>query len=184
MRNFLWIVFFGLILSLSFASCNDTKTYAREVAAEKALIDDFIKRNGIVLVEKLPTADEFFNNKNLYYKSTSGLYYRLEKQGLLDKDTLLSADRLQIDVKYLAYTLEQKADTFDYSSPQNHIGTSFIYGNLSSTAASFMEAASYMKRSESEAKIIVPHRIGFNTSDVKPYGYDLKIQFRKDVIPQ
>ena len=184
MKNFLWIVFCGLILSLSLSSCSDTKTYAREVAAEKALIQDFIKRNNIVVANKLPTADEFLANKKLYYKSTSGLYYRLEKVGRLDKDTLLTSDRLQIDAKYLAYTLEQRADTFDYKNPQSHGGISFIYGNSASTAVSFLEAVGYMKRTEARAKLIVPHKLGFNTSDVTPYGYDLDITFRKDTIPQ
>lgn len=184
MRNLLWLTLFSLIAASFFSSCGDTKTYAKEVKAEKALISDFINRNGFEVVDKMPTDDDFLNNEKLYYKSTSGLYYRLEKASTRPaNDTLVTG--LKIDARYIEYSLEQKADTADYSSPQNYpYGSSFVYSTSASVPTGFLEAVGYMKRSETEAKLIIPHKIGFNTSNVTPYGYNLKIQFRKDAIPQ
>ncbi len=186
MRNLFWIISFVFAFLLLFSSCSDSKTYARELSAEKALIESFIKRNGIRVVETLPSDSVFLNNKNLYYKSTSGLYYRLEKEGRIDKDTIdLSGDLVRVDARYREYTLELNADTANYWSPNRYpYGASFIYGSSTqSTAAAFLEAVSYMRKTEAEAKLIVPSKIGFNSSVVTPYGYDLRIQFRKDTVP-
>lgn len=188
MKNLLWLIFFSLILSVSFSACNNsTRTYAKELAAEKALIEDYVKRQGIRVVDKMPTDAEFLNDKKLYYKSTSGLYYRLEKQGRLDKDTIAPGkDVLKIDSRYIEYTLDSKSDTVDYKSPNRYpYGATFVYGSSStSTASAFQEAVYYMRRTEAEAKLIVPSKLGFSTSVVTPYGYDLNIQFRKDTIPK
>jgi len=185
MRNFLWSIPFGLVVLLLFSSCGDSRTYAKQIAEEKALIERFIKRNGIKVVEKLPADSVFLNDKKLYYKSASGMYYRLEKASERP-DTIALGDRLTIDARYLEYTLEAKSDTADYLSPNNYpYGLSFVYGGSTvSTATAFLEAVGYMKKSEAEAKLIVPHKLGFDATGVTPYGYDLKIKFRRDTIPQ
>jgi hypothetical protein len=182
MKNLLWIIFFGLSLSIFFSSCNDTRTYAREVEAERALINDFIRRQGIVTTDRMPTDSEFLNNPKLYFRSTSGLLYRLERASTRpDSDTIVPGDRLLINARFIEYTLTARADTADFRSPQSFpFGSSFIFGGGNTTSAAFLEAVRYMKKSETHAKLIVPHRIGFNSTIVTPYGYDLEIIFRKD----
>ena len=48
----------------------------------------------------------------------------------------------------------------------------------------FLEAVNYMRRTESEAKLIVTSKLGFDPSVVTPYGYHVKIRFAKNEIPE
>lgn len=176
-----------LLVSVGLSSCEDgkkTRTYAKELKAEKALIADYIERNGLKVVDAMPSTEAFLQDDKLYYKSTSGLYYRLEKEGE-GTDTIAPGDKLTIETKYLEYTLTQNPDTADYWSPTVYPGwLKFDYGSSSSMAVAFLEAVSYMKRTKSEAKLIVPSKLGFGADQVlTPYGYKMKIRFRKNEIP-
>lgn len=181
MRNFLSIISVLFVFLLLFSSCKKGQTYAQELKEEKALIDNYIKRNGIKVVTKMPSDSSFLADEKLYYKSTSGLYYRLEKEGRSDQDTINpKKDVVEIEARYKEYTLDLVADTANYDSPNRYpYPHKFVYGLATqTTAVAFLEATSYMRKTESEAKLIVPSKIGFTTSVVIPYGYDLKIKFR------
>ncbi|HPC26966.1 MAG TPA: hypothetical protein PK410_05510, partial [Paludibacteraceae bacterium] len=67
-------------------------------------------------------------------------------------------------------------NTIDYPHP-----FTFNYLDYSQACQAFHEAVSYMKRNDSEAKIIVPSKIGFSEymNSVTPLGYDLKIKIQK-----
>jgi len=187
MKNLLWIILFGLILSIFFFSCRgDSRTYARQIDEERALIDDFIRRQGIQVTNRMPSDDEFLANRNLFFRSSSGLLYRLERASdpeLSPQDTIIPGVR--VFMSYIEYTLTERADTIDFRSPQAFppFGNSFIFDERRPTAAApaaFIEAIGYMKRSGTKARLIVPHRIGFNPTLVRPLGYDLEIMFRVD----
>ena len=61
----------------------------------------------------------------------------------------------------------------------------FTYGSsTSSLPEGFLEAVNYMRRTESEAKLIVTSKLGFDPSVVTPYGYHVKIRFAKNEIPE
>ena len=181
MKNLLLVIFFGLSLSISFSSCGNANTYAKEVEAERALINDFIRRQGIVTTNTMPSDSEFLAHPNLYFRSTSGLLYRLERASTRpDSTALVAGDRLIIDAFFIEYTLTARADTADYRSPQSFpFGHSFN-SDGGGTSAAFLEAVGYMKKIGAKSKLIVPHRIGFNSAIVTPYGYDLEIMFFKD----
>lgn len=188
-QNFMKIVsslIAGLLLSAwLFTSCSgDTRIYAKELKAEKLLVEDYIKRNELRIVEEMPSNEEFLLDEKLYFKSTSGLYYRLEKEGRNDLDSLQADDKLKVGTKYLEYTLTQQADTADYWSPDVSQGWKyFTYGtNTEGMSLGFLEAVSYMRKTESEAKLIVTSKLGFNSSEVIPYGYKMKIRFTKNEI--
>jgi len=84
--------------------------------------------------------------------------------------------------RYREYTLGVVADTIsnwstiDYTYP-----SSFTYGDLTLSCKAFHEAVSYMKRNDSEAKIIVPSSIGFNSEllTVTPKAFDIKMKFQR-----
>lgn len=174
--NFLYFI---ISVILFFTSCSDRKTYAELLKDEKKIIEDYIKRNNILVVTTFP-ADDDWDNK--YVKTSSGLYFHLVNPG----DTSANADTVAqndlVIVRYIQYTLTVPADTIskwntiDYPYP-----FTFNYLDYNQACIAFHEAVSYMKRNDSEAKIIVPSKIGFSEymNSVTPLGYDLKIRIQK-----
>ena len=187
MKAALYVVIVAMVSLGALTSCDkDTRIYAKELKAERLLVEDYIERNGLKIVETMPSEAAFQQNPKLYYHSTSGLYYRLERPGRTDLDSIQSGDKLTIDMRYLEYTLTERADTADYWSPEVYPAwQQFTYGSSSTNMPNgFLEAVSYMRRTESEAKLIVTSKLGFDASVVTPYGYHVKIRFAKNKIPE
>ncbi len=180
------IFLFAFTLAFTFSSCTDEITYADQLKAEKKLIADFIARNNITVVETMPTT--FPWPEKVYYKSSTGLYFRLTDQGdRYIEDGKLNPDSLEVNdeivMRYIKYTLTAKADTASYlNTTDNPIPTSFNYYDFTQdqSCKGWHEAVSYMKYNNAEAKIIVYSKLGFSDeSTVTPYGYDFSIKIRK-----
>ncbi len=182
MKRISYLFFLVFLTSLFASSCSSTKSYSELLDDEKALIKAYIKRNNIMVVSTFPTDTPWVKNgKQIYVLTTSGLYFHMVNPGdLTSKDTLELKD--EIVPRFRQYTLDVVADTInnwttiDYPYPSD-----FTYGDLTQSCKAFHEAVSYMKRNDTEAKLIVPSAIGFSTelNSVTPMGYDLKIKFQK-----
>jgi hypothetical protein len=180
-------VLLGLLVFLFTAySCSNDVTYAEQLKAEKELIKDYISRNDIQVVTKMPTT--FPWPDNVYYKSSTGLYFRLVSQGdsLFDGDTIRVESGDLVVARYIQYTLETTPDTIfawntiDYSYP-----VKFTYlddFDDTEVCAGWQEAVYFMKYMNAQAKLIVPSKIGFSTysDEVTPIGYDLQIKIQQD----
>lgn len=169
------------ISAVLLVSCDDRTTYAEDLKAERLLIADYIKRNNIQVVSEFPAGNDAWP-ENLFVKTTSGLYFHLAHPGdTTSTDTLETYDL--VSVRYLQYTLTQNPDTiFSWNTIDSPYATTFNYQDLNGlNNKAWHEALSYMKRNESQAKIIVTSKLGLesNMQSVTPYGYDLKLQFRK-----
>jgi len=180
MNKFFPIIISIFVSAIFLISCDDRTTYAEQLKAERLLIEDYIKRNNIQVVSEFPESKTAWP-KNLFVKTTSGLYFHLSDPGdITSTDTLETYDL--VSVRYLQYTLTTKPDTvFSWNTIDSPYPTTFNYQDYTKANNAWHEALSYMKRNESQAKIIVPSKLGFqsNMQSVTPYGYDLKIQFRK-----
>jgi hypothetical protein len=170
---FLFLGFLSIIFS--FSSCSNTKTYAELLKDEKAIIASYIKRNNIQVVTTFP-ADGDWDNK--YVKTSSGLYFHLVNPG----DTAANADTLAsndvVVIRYRQYTLTEDPDTLYYWNTIDYpYPISFNYLDYTQACTAWHEAVSYMKRNNSEAKLIVPSKIGLSEymNSVTPLGYDFKI---------
>lgn len=184
MKRISYLFFLAFITSLIASSCSNTKTYAELLNDEQALIKAYIKRNNIQVVSTFPTDTPWVKNgKDIYVLTSSGLYYHLINPGdgyKSDSDTIVLKNT--VVPRFKQYTLNVISDTvsnwntIDYPYPSD-----FTYGDLTEACKGFHEAVSYMKRNASEAKIIVPSKIGYNTylMSVTPLGYDLKIKIKK-----
>lgn len=177
MKRLIFYISFALLTIVFVSSCNDT-TYAKELKLEELLIEEFIKRDSINVIKVLPRDLTVWGEKD-YYLTKDGLYFHLVSYGV-GTDTLVINDI--VVPRFKQYTLNVVADTIsnwttiDFPHP-----TDFTFGDLSQSCQAFHEAASMMKRNESEAKIIVPSKIGFkdNWTPATPMGYDLKIKIQK-----
>jgi hypothetical protein len=176
--SFLFLVVF--IISIVISSCSDNVTYAEQLKTEKATISAYIKRENIHVISKVPTNKVW--GEHDYLLTTDGLYFHL-----VDSGDVASGDTLELsDIvvpRYKEYKLTEASDTLsnwntiDYPYP-----ASFKYGDLTQSCSGFHEAAKLMKRNYSRAKIIIPSKIGFYSSDLTsatPYGYEIKIKIQK-----
>ncbi|MBV5281444.1 MAG: DUF4827 family protein [Paludibacter sp.] len=172
-----YLLVLTLLTSLVITSCSDNTTYADELKTEQSLIKNYIKRNGIKVISKMPTTW----GPNDYVLTESGLYFHLDSIG----DTAVTVEAGNtISPRYIQYTLGEPTDsirkwtTVDFPFPET-----FVYGDATGTysCTAFQEAVSYMKNNDSEAKIIVHSKIGFeaNWSPATPIAYRLKIRIRK-----
>jgi len=183
MKRISYLLLLTILASLVISSCSNTKTYAEQLNDEKILIADYIKRNNIQIVTTYPADSVWTKNGNdIYYISpASGLYIHMVNYGdMTSKDTLLLKD--VVVPRYKQYTLGLVSDTIsNWSTIDFPYPSTFVYGDLTQSCKAFQEAASYLKRNETEAKLIVPSKLGFtdNLTSVTPMGYDLKIKIQK-----
>ena len=191
MKRISYLFFLIFLTSIVASSCSSTETYAQLLDDEQALIHGFIVRNNILIVSTFPVDTPWVskgenawvkNGRDVYVLTSSGLYFHMINPGtsISKGDTLMLKNT--VVPRFKQYSLGLPSDTIsnwntvDYPYPSD-----FTYGDLTQSCKGFQEAVSYMKRNYSEAKIIVPSKIGFNADmmSVTPYGYDLKILYQK-----
>src|ERR1035437_791999 len=112
MKRISYLFFLVLLTSLLASSCSNTKTYAQLLDDEQTLITSYIQRNNIQVVSTYPK-DSIWKNKNgqdIYYKSSSGLYFHMINPGdLTSNDTLMLNNT--VVPRYKQYTLNAVSDT-------------------------------------------------------------------------
>jgi len=187
MKRISYLFFLIFLASIFASSCSSTKTYAQLLNEEQDLIDGFIKRNNILVVSTFPTDTPWVKDgRDIYVLiKTSGLYFHLINPGDSSKvkdnpDTLVLKNK--VVPRFKQYTLGVPSDTIsNWSTIDYPFPATFVYGDLTMSCKAFHEAAFYMKRNNSEAKLIVPSKIGFNADmmSVTPLGFDLKIKIQK-----
>lgn len=179
MKNVFFVL--GIALVIGFAGCKDDNvTYAEELKAERELIEDFISRQGITVVDVKPTV--FPWPAKVYYKTPTGLYFRLEKQGDITNlaDSVITGD--QVVPRFIQYTLNERADTIsnmntiDFPYP-----AVFNFRDYTQVSVGWHEAVALMQYNDSEAKFIVYSKLGFSQYNrpATPIGYDMKIKVKK-----
>ncbi|MBP6609859.1 MAG: DUF4827 family protein [Paludibacter sp.] len=186
MKFFFKIILAFFIPSLFIVSCSNDKTYADQLKEEQSLIKNFIARQKIKVVTKMPNVIPFPDN--VYYKTASGLYIRLENQGDKYLDGKLNADSAEsgdrISFRYIQYTLSSNPDTISHkNTADGAFPTTFYFNDLTDKRAceGWQEAVSMMKFHNAEAKLIVFSKLGFETDEkyVIPYGYDISMTIKK-----
>ena len=178
MKRISFLILITILSGIIITSCSSTPTYAELLASEKVQIADYIKRDSINVLSSFPKDSIWKDND--YVLTSSGLYFHLLSPGVGTDSVELGNT---VVPRYKQYTLTAVSDTIsNWSTMDSPYPKDFTYGLTSATSCvAFQEAATYMKHNESEAKIIVPSKLGFYADmlSVTPYGYDIKIQFRK-----
>lgn len=176
MKKFIGLLMLSVVVAMC-ASCHEQTTYAEELKAEQKLIDNFISRNNIHVLHSWPKDSVFLENE--YVLLDNGIYFQLQ-----DKGTGVDTARYAKDVvlvRYIRYSLNEYADTTSYMQLDYPI--SFKFGDYNDEAAceAFHTAVYYMKRTNAQARMIVPSKMGFSADmrPATPYGYDLKIRIKR-----
>lgn len=178
-RLFLYIVLLGVAVAGTMMSCS-SNTYARQLRAEKKLIEDYIKRNGIQVIYKEP---EVWGEKDyLKVEGYDNFYFHLVDRGTTDTVDVKATDRVL--VRYKKYTLDEYSDTISYwGTDDGGYPITFTYADTYDTraCAAWHAAITLMKRSGSTCEIICPSKLGFDSdkTNVTPYAYKLMFKIRR-----
>lgn len=157
--------------------CKNNNVYKDLLKQEEELIESFIKRNNITVVDEEP--QEW--GDNVYWKvgEYDDFYFHLVSVGDTTLDEVEAGDK--ISVRFREYTLVEYADTlFNWNTNDHPMPVTFLYNphaaTSEATCVGWQLAIKYMKYPKAECKIICPSKLGFTeaNSSVTPYGYDLK----------
>lgn len=167
------------LLLMIVAGCKNNNVYKDLLKEEEKLIESFIKRNNIVVVDEQPEVWD----ENVYWKvpDHDDFYFHLVAQGDTAQPEVQSNDVVLLRLKQ--YGLDAYTDTIycwtTLDSPEPVKLQYMVASDNSCTG--WQLAIKYMKYTGAECKIICPSKLGFEeaNSSVTPYGYDLKIKIKR-----
>ena len=185
-----WICVCGLF---ALYGCDQQSSYSDLRKQEDKLIENYIKRMGINVLETMPANDYVWGEKDYYrVAGYDDLYFHLEKRG----DSIRvsnSGDTTRIDkvsggetiiMRYKEYELTENADTTsNWTTNDSPYPVEFKYdgyGDRTISCTGWQVAVGLMGCPESVCKVIVPSKQGFSAAvkAVKPYGYDLYMRVK------
>lgn len=168
------LILVGLILLVAYG-CN-SNIYSEQLKKERKLIESYIARHGLIIVDTLPAADQW--EENIYYRVPEGdnCYFHMVALGDTTFPEIEKEDKVLL--RFKRYTLDEYPDTLsnwgtmDSADP---IKLEYMV-NSETSCTGWQVALKYMKYPYSQCKIIVPSKMGFSeeNSTVTPYGYELK----------
>lgn len=178
---------------LALHGCDQQKSYSEQRKQENKLIENYIKRMGINVLDTLPADDYVWGEKDYYrVAGYDDLYFHLEKRG----DSIRvsnSGDTTRIDkvsggetiiMRYKEYELTENTDTTsNWTTNDSPYPIEFKYdgyGDKTLSCVGWQVAVGLMGYPESVCKVIVPSKQGFSAAvnAVKPYGYDLYMRVK------
>lgn len=152
-------------------SCESATSYSRQLEAEEKLIEDWIARNNIVILDQFPEDSLFAENEMYHFED--GIYYQLLERG--EGEPLRQGD--VIVLRYMSSTLDVNPVVEDYWTTEDRpYPNEIVYGSNTGSCTGWTKAFELMKRSGAHARIIVPSKLGFNDAVVTPYLYEMKIK--------
>ncbi|MCQ2345668.1 MAG: DUF4827 domain-containing protein [Paludibacteraceae bacterium] len=168
----------ALMIIVSGCTDKDARAYYKQRKAEKELIEQYIKEEGINVLTEEP---EVYGEKDYYQVAGYDyFYFHLEQQG--DTNTIVKKNETVI-FRYQKYTLSKPADTISiWTTDEQGWPLTFRYGDTQDqqTCEAWHAAIKLMKYSGSTCKIICPSTLGFDDEirNVIPYGYTLYFQVK------
>ncbi|GHT38145.1 DUF4827 domain-containing protein [Bacteroidia bacterium] len=110
-------------------SCDTSKTLQEYIDEEKDAIKRYISAQGIVPLAEFPTDTIFEENE--YFRTSDGLYFRVNKKGTGRKYKYLDEVLVRFDYFYYvkSFVSKEGADTIFASTFANYFPMEFNYGN-------------------------------------------------------
>ena len=173
MRSYtkVWLCLLGGVL---LGSCT-TNSYSDELDKEEKLINSFISRNNITVVDTEP--EEW--GEKVYWRvpGYDNLFFHLVSRGDTTTEAIVTGETVLL--RYRRYTLDAYADTTSYwNTLDSPYPTEVQYmTSTTNSCTGWHIAIQYMKYAGAESKIICPDKLDLDdgATAVIPYGYDLKI---------
>jgi len=166
------------VLMVLLAGCESQNTYSKLREKEKKVISDYIEREGLSIVNELPTTW----GEKVYYQvpDYDDFYIHIISQDPSARKA--EAGNIML-TRYKKYGLDAYSDTTRYwTTDDGGEPVHFQLGNSSDEyyCAGWTVAVSFAKYSGSICRIICPSKMGFSSdnSSVTPYGYELKFTIK------
>ena len=187
---------FAVLVVLLTTACNNN-TYSNLRVREDKLIDNYISRNHIVVLEEEPALNHVWAENEYYKKSVANygyFYFHLIERGdsiWVDSISPTEIDTIDLEIvsndlivtRYKQFDLTEYPDTLNYWTTLDlAYPKEFHYGNTSECEAmSWHAAVQLMKYPNSQCQMIVPSKMGFDSEQqsVTPYVYILKIKVKQ-----
>ena len=171
MNRLTYSILFTLFALLALISCESSTSYSKELEAEEKLIEAWLERNNITLLDQFPDDSLFAENEMYHY--TDGIYYQLLEKGtgedMVDGDVII--------LRYRSSTLDVNPIVEDYWTTEDRpYPNEIVYGSTTNSCDGWDKAFELMKKHGAHARIIVPSKLGFDDSVVVPYLYEMKIK--------
>lgn len=171
-----------LLAVVTLYSCKQKQnsTYSTDLKKEKALIKEYIKREGINILDKEPAV--WGEKDYLAIEGYDYFYYHLSRQGDTTSTEVKNGDKIVL--RYRQYSLDVYADTISYwTTDDGGYPVEFLHMNTNDTKAclAWHLAIKQMKYSGSECRIICPSKLGFTNDNysVIPYVFDLSFKIKR-----
>lgn len=169
------------VIALLLAACQNNNVYSDLLKAERQLIESYIQRQGIQVLDTLPAHDEW--EEKVYYRvpEADNFYFHLVAIGDTTLNEVKTGDL--VSIRFKRYTLNEYADTlYNWTTQDSPNPIKFAYHpnynmvTSDQTCKGWLLAVKYMKYPKAQCKIICPSKFGFSeeNSSVTPYGYDIK----------
>ena len=173
------LILVGIVLLVAYG-CN-SNIYSEQLKKERKLIESYIARQGLNIVDTLPADDQW--DEKTYYRvpDYDNFYFHMVALGDTTQAEIESGETVLL--RFKRYTLTEYPDTlYCWSTMDSPDPITFEYLVQSDEACTGWQAAlKYMKYTDAQCKIICPSKLGFSeeNSNVTPYGYDLKIKIKR-----
>lgn len=168
---------------MALVACNNN-SYSKQLKAEKKLIESYIARNELHIIDKLPADGEAWGEKDYYQVPGIGsdyYYFHLSKPGLTDRDSIIAGEHIVLRYKRMTLDEYPVVDSY-WTTNDGPDAIRFDYLTDQTNACSGWHAAVRMcKYPESECIIICPSKLGFNAeqSSVTPYVYQMNVRVHR-----
>lgn len=176
------IVYICMLLAMLCGCKEKNNIYSDLLKAERELIADYIKREGIIVVTEEPKSIAEWG-ENVYWKlpDYDNFYFHLVSEGDTTQAEIESGESVLL--RFKRYTLDEYADTlYNWTTLDNPEPIKLQYMvNSDYSCTGWQLAIKHMKYSDAQCKIICPSKLGFEeeNSTVTPYGYELKIKIKR-----
>jgi hypothetical protein len=109
--------------------CDNSKTLQEYIDEEKAAIKKYISMQEIEVLDEFPPDSTFA--ANVYFRTSDGLYFRIEKQGTGRKIKYMDLVLVRFEYFYYvkSFISSEGADTIFASSFANYFPMEFNYGS-------------------------------------------------------
>lgn len=176
--RYIWFVLLG---ALALASCNNN-SYSSQLKREKKQIENYIKINGIHLIDEMPPRGTKWPEKDYYrVQGYDYFYFHLVSDGQTDRDSVVAGENIVL--RYRKYTLTEHPEVDSYwTTMDGALPIEFQYmSDMKTACTAWHMAVRLMAFPEAECKIICPSKLGPSADQtaVVPYGYDLHMKIRR-----
>lgn len=172
MKRLIETILVASLVLITLSGCSSTSSYSEEVEAQRALVSDYFARNNYVVINELPE-DTVFAANEFYHYPNNGIYIQILDKG--EGDTLRTND--EIVLRYIEYSMDLTPVVVSFWTTEDRpYPNTIFYGSTTNSCEGWQTAFELMKRSGSVANVIVPSKLGLNSSIVKTYLYHMEIK--------